>query len=77
MPVPFSFLPPDVKGFAAAEVPATFAVPGVLAVAAVHLECHDALAVVISTVRSNRCFVAPLAGEALAVEAVAALREDK
>ena len=75
--MPFSFLPPDVEGFAVAEVPATFAALGVLAVAAAHLECQGALAVIISTVHSNRCFVAPLAGEALAVEAAAALREDR
>jgi len=66
-----------VKAFAAAEVPATFAALGVLATAATHLECQGALAVVIFTVHSDRCFVAPLAGEALAAEAAAALREDK
>ena len=75
--MPFSFLSPDVEGFAVAEVPATFAALGVLAAAATHLECQGALAVVISTVHSDRCFVAPLAGEALAAEAAAALREDK
>ena len=75
--MPFSFLPPDVEGFAVAEVSATFAALGVLTAAATHLECQGTLAVVISTVHSDRCFVAPLAGEALAAEAAAALREDK
>ena len=75
--MPCSFLPPDVEGFVVAEVPAAFAALGVLAAAATHLKCQGALAVVISTVHSNRCVVAPLAGEALASEAAAALREDK